>query len=129
MGAGKVAAQCVHAALGAYRHATEAGGGALSALHIWQMTGEATIVLKVPDLQGIRAVAGAASALNVNTHAVHDAGRTQVEAGSLTCLAVPCPRGVRRAVLVAFDGQTASSEPDTEWTFLRMNISKAVYAR
>ena len=92
MGAGKVAAQCVHAALGAYRHATEAGGGALSALHIWQMTGEATIVLKVPDLQGIRAVAGAASALNVNTHAVHDAGRTQVEAGSLTCLAVgPAP--------------------------------------
>ena len=25
--------------------------------------------------------------------------------------------------LLAFDGQTASSEPDTEWTFLRMKIS------
>ena len=95
MGAGKVAAQCVHAALGAYRSATEAGGGALSALHAWQMTGEATIVLKVPDLQGIRAVESAASALNVNTHAVHDAGRTQVEAGSLTVLAVgPAPADV-----------------------------------
>ena len=31
--------------------------------------------------------------------------------------------------LLAFDGQTASSEPDTEWTFLRMKISKAVYVR
>ena len=31
--------------------------------------------------------------------------------------------------LLAFDGQTASSEPDTEWTFLLMKISKAVYVR
>ena len=50
MGAGKVAAQCVHAALGAYR--TRRGRRRRpSALHAWQMTGEATIVLKVPDLQ------------------------------------------------------------------------------
>ena len=32
-------------------------------------------------------------------------------------------------LLSAFDMQTASSEPDTEWTFLRMKRSKDVYIR
>jgi peptidyl-tRNA hydrolase len=92
MGPGKVAAQCVHAALGLVREAQQR---APLQLQQWEESGEATVVLRVdggkPALDALRAAAEAAGLI---THTVADAGRTQVEAGSQTVMAIG-PAGAR----------------------------------
>ncbi|KAH8090233.1 peptidyl-tRNA hydrolase [Aureococcus anophagefferens] len=84
---GKVAAQCCHAVLGAYKRGARK---APAAVKWWSMTGQAKVCVKVPrrslELQATLAAAGVVSYL------VEDAGRTQVAPGSKTVLAVgPAP--------------------------------------
>jgi PTH2 family peptidyl-tRNA hydrolase len=87
MGRGKIAAQAAHAAVGAVlaprstRH-----------LSAWVADGQPKVVLRVDDGGALDDVVHAALAAGVPVHAVCDAGRTQVEPGSVTCCAVgPAP--------------------------------------
>ena len=87
MGAGKIAAQCGHAALGAYRIAEKKSP---SALKIWEY-GQAKIALKIEEAD-ISKLYDAAMKAGLVAYIVHDAGRTQIAAGSRTVLAIgPAP--------------------------------------
>lgn len=94
MGNGKVAAQCSHATLGAYRAALDGGGGsggasaARAVLTAWERAGQPKIALKCDNERELRALASAARRAGVASFTVHDAGRTQVAAGSATVLAL-----------------------------------------
>ncbi|KAM3568987.1 hypothetical protein VYU27_008901 [Nannochloropsis oceanica] len=89
MGKGKIAAQCGHATLGAYKRAAR---HAPTTLRSWEYVGQAKVCLKVPtgaDLQQLRALATRAGLVS---YQVEDAGRTQIAAGSRTVLAIgPAP--------------------------------------
>jgi len=85
MSAGKVAAQCVHAALGAYRAAMVAIPAKVVE---WEEQGEPVITLQVPSDAEIESLSVQAEALGLPCFAVHDAGRTEVAAGSRTVLAI-----------------------------------------
>jgi PTH2 family peptidyl-tRNA hydrolase len=91
MGKGKIGAQCAHAALGAVerhrRPETEA------AFRRWESRGQAKIALKVPSDADLDALEAKAREAGLPTYVVHDAGRTQIAAGSRTVLAVgPAPK-------------------------------------
>jgi PTH2 family peptidyl-tRNA hydrolase len=86
MGAGKIAAQCVHAALGAVRQLQAAGKQA--EVDRWAATGEAAITLQVSSLTEMIQLDQRARQAGLTSHIVADAGRTQVAAGSQTVLAV-----------------------------------------
>jgi len=86
---GKIAAQCCHATLGAYKRALKSQSNALK---IWSSQGQAKITLQVPDEPQMLALEKAAKDNGIPTYVVADAGRTQVAAGSKTVLAIgPAP--------------------------------------
>ena len=82
MSPGKVAAQCVHAALGAVRESDS------TSIQIWESSGEATICLKCSSIDEMNALWQAAQSAGLRSCVVRDAGRTEVEAGSQTVLAI-----------------------------------------
>jgi PTH2 family peptidyl-tRNA hydrolase len=82
MTAGKIAAQCVHAALGCVR------GSDTIPLAIWEGSGEATVCLRCDSYAEMQALEAAAQQQGLVTYIVRDAGRTQIEAGSSTVLAI-----------------------------------------
>jgi peptidyl-tRNA hydrolase/pyrrolidone-carboxylate peptidase len=103
MSGGKVAAQCVHAALKAHRAGASRGAARAGALQReWEALGEPVVVLGLGapaagggDAAGggagegaLLALAAAAAAAGVPAATVRDAGRTQVAPGSLTVLAL-----------------------------------------
>ena len=113
-GKGKIAAQCGHATLGAYKLAMK---HSRSALRVWETIGQAKIALKVPTEEEMHAIARKVSIEHVMcfnillyylyfccrkaekaglvTYMVADAGRTQIAAGSRTVLAIgPAPVSV-----------------------------------
>jgi len=81
MGAGKIAAQVAHGVLGAYRAALQSQPAAVEA---WASGGEATIVLKVPNLLSLEQAVSQARSRGLTAYTVCDAGRTQVAAGTTT---------------------------------------------
>ena len=87
MGAGKIAAQCSHAAVKAFKDMsrTESGRRLNSA---WELNGQAKVVLKVADEVSILDFAEKAKRLGINVATIRDAGRTQIAAGSLTVCAL-----------------------------------------
>ncbi|PHJ24937.1 peptidyl-trna hydrolase [Cystoisospora suis] len=85
MGKGKIAAQCGHATLGAFKHATRRQSPFLRA---WEAGGQMKIAVKIKDDVELRSLLHAAQRKGLNTYAVCDAGRTQIPAGSLTVLAI-----------------------------------------
>ena len=89
MGKGKIAAQCGHATLGAYKIATNQ---CPSALRIWDRLGQAKIALKIDDEVSMKELYNRAKAAGLVAYIVMDAGRTQIAAGSQTVLAIgPAP--------------------------------------
>jgi PTH2 family peptidyl-tRNA hydrolase len=82
MSPGKVAAQCVHAALGAVRNSDSAQ------VETWENSGEATICLKCNNIDEMNELWRAAQSAGLSSCVVRDAGRTEVEAGSQTVLAI-----------------------------------------
>ena len=106
MGKGKIAAQCGHATLGAYRIACKY---APSAVRWWQNLGQAKIAVKVADETELHRIQDEvnfstnhiltsvsdtiqASKAGLVTYLVEDAGHTQIAAGSQTVLAIgPAP--------------------------------------
>lgn len=82
MSPGKVAAQCVHAALGVVQHQTPF-------LLEWRASGEKTIVLACRGgEEELKTLQVAAERASLPTHRVHDAGRTEVESNTATVLAI-----------------------------------------
>lgn len=97
MGKGKAAAQCAHAALGLYERITNPNGAAYNPQMVarWRRCGQAKIALQVPDSESMDIMFAQAISMGINAHIVHDAGRTQIAAGSATVLGLgPAPRAV-----------------------------------
>jgi PTH2 family peptidyl-tRNA hydrolase len=91
MGVGKIAAQCCHATLGIYKRMKQNCPGLLSE---WEKNGEKKVVLRVHNLETLNALENKAIALNLPTHKVCDAGRTQIPEGTTTVLAIAGPENI-----------------------------------
>jgi peptidyl-tRNA hydrolase len=82
---GKIAAQCAHASIGVYSSESRRGSKRLRA---WELQGQPKVCVKADSLREIEELEQAARKLNLPTFTVQDAGRTQIDAGSVTVLAV-----------------------------------------
>ncbi|CAG9330324.1 unnamed protein product [Blepharisma stoltei] len=82
MSIGKVAAQVGHAVIGAYEESEE------ETLDKWDDCGSPKVVLKVPNLPKMLEIEEKAKASGLVTYLVEDAGRTEVEPGTTTVLAI-----------------------------------------
>lgn len=94
---GKIAAQCAHAALSCYRLITDPAKKSYNATMTqrWLRGGQAKITLKCPGKENMDELYAMAIALGVNAAVIHDAGRTQIAAGSATVLGIgPAPKAV-----------------------------------
>jgi peptidyl-tRNA hydrolase, PTH2 family len=85
MGKGKMAAQVAHASLAAAEEASAAKSGWYRA---WKQEGEAKIVLKVGTESELRELFARAKGMRLPASLVQDRGLTQVEPGTVTCIAV-----------------------------------------
>ncbi|KNC81125.1 hypothetical protein, variant [Sphaeroforma arctica JP610] len=85
MGKGKVAAQCAHAAVKAYKSTLKKNPALLRA---WVDNGQPKICVKADNDDIFFAVAEHAQALGLGSHMIADAGRTQIAAGSCTVVGV-----------------------------------------
>eukprot|EP01135_Chromosphaera_perkinsii_P003299 Nk52_evm74s239 gene=Nk52_evmTU74s239 len=89
MGKGKIAAQCCHGAVAAYKSVHKNDPDRLKA---WEWGGQPKVVVKVPNETVLDEITKTAASLGVPAHAIRDAGRTQIAAGSKTVVAVgPAP--------------------------------------
>ncbi|KAM9934079.1 hypothetical protein OXX80_006314 [Metschnikowia pulcherrima] len=98
MGKGKAAAQCSHATLALYKKMVSPSSQAYNPemLERWEYgNGQAKITLQAPNMEEMDALFAHAMSLGVNAYIVHDAGRTQIAAGSATVLGLgPAPKAV-----------------------------------
>ena len=96
MGKGKAAAQCLHATLALYEKITNPESVAYNPEMVerWKYgNGQAKITLQVPNQEDMDMLFAHAISLGVNAYIVHDAGRTQIAAGSATVLGLgPAPK-------------------------------------
>ncbi|KAF0693674.1 Aste57867_15377 [Aphanomyces stellatus] len=91
MGKGKIAAQCGHATLGAYKRAVKRSP---QALECWEAFGQTKVALKVESEADMLELAARAKELGIVHYVVVDAGRTQIAPDTKTVLAVgPAPIG------------------------------------
>lgn len=82
MGKGKIAAQCCHACLGAFRRCD------VAVLKMWFRLGQTKLVVKVKSEAELRQIAVDAERQALPYYLIADAGRTQIAAGSETVCAV-----------------------------------------
>ena len=80
MGKGKIAAQCCHASIGAYKKADP------RKVRKWENEAYAKVVLKVGSLEELMQLKNEAIKHNVNHYLVTDAGRTQIPSSTITVL-------------------------------------------
>lgn len=93
---GKIAAQVGHATLGAYKSAARAYP---QALKVWERNAQPKIALQIRNHAEARELDAAARKKGLVTYMVHDAGRTQIAAGTMTVLAIgPGPASVVNSV-------------------------------
>ncbi|KAJ6801687.1 putative peptidyl-tRNA hydrolase 2 [Iris pallida] len=85
MGLGKIASQCAHAATGMYSELLQSHR---FLLRQWEQYGQAKIVLSCKNQQEMNRLKEAADRCGLPTFVVADAGRTQIQAGSRTVLAI-----------------------------------------
>ncbi|XP_067864588.1 peptidyl-tRNA hydrolase 2, mitochondrial isoform X2 [Heptranchias perlo] len=85
MGKGKVAAQCAHAAVSAYRQVQKRNP---DLLRQWEYCGQPKVVVKAPDEDCIIDLLTHAKELGLTVSLIQDAGRTQIAPGSRTVLGV-----------------------------------------
>ncbi|KXN83558.1 putative peptidyl-tRNA hydrolase 2 [Leucoagaricus sp. SymC.cos] len=89
MTSGKIAAQCGHATLACYKALVKKNPKLVS--H-WERTGQAKIALKASSENQLIELEAIAKSLNLCARSIHDAGHTQVEAGTRTVLGIgPAP--------------------------------------
>ncbi|ERS94973.1 peptidyl-tRNA hydrolase, PTH2 family [Sporothrix schenckii 1099-18] len=97
---GKIAAQCGHATLACYKILRRAAGrdptsSAARLLQRWERRGQAKIAVQAKGEDTLVTLMGIAHSLGVTAEVIADAGRTQIESGSLTVLGVgPAPKSL-----------------------------------
>ncbi|OXB79045.1 UNVERIFIED_CONTAM: hypothetical protein H355_005921 [Colinus virginianus] len=92
MGKGKVAAQCSHAAVSAYKQVQRRNPELLKQ---WEYCGQPKVVLKAPDEETLIQLLADAKRLGLTVSLIQDAGRTQIAPGSQTVLGIgPGPADV-----------------------------------
>ncbi|KAI9155404.1 Peptidyl-tRNA hydrolase 2 [Paramyrothecium foliicola] len=94
---GKIAAQCSHATLACYKTLSRAKPGSpeRSILSRWERLGQAKIAVQIKSQEEMLELRRKARSLGVTAEVIQDAGRTQIEAGSMTVLGVgPAPKSV-----------------------------------
>lgn len=84
MGKGKVAAQCAHAAVAAYKAVTKYP----KILQAWEECGQAKITVKVDSEDALKEIATQARTVGLLANTIQDAGRTQIKSGSKTVCAI-----------------------------------------
>ncbi|NWH72769.1 PTH2 hydrolase, partial [Piaya cayana] len=85
MGKGKVAAQCSHAAVSAYKQVQRRNPDLLKQ---WEYCGQPKVVLKAPDEETLIQLLADAKQLGLTVSLIQDAGRTQIAPGSRTVLGI-----------------------------------------
>ncbi|XP_018427031.1 PREDICTED: peptidyl-tRNA hydrolase 2, mitochondrial [Nanorana parkeri] len=85
MGKGKVAAQCSHAAVSAYKQLIKRNPELLKQ---WEYCGQPKVVLKATDEDALVELLTQAKQLGLAISLIQDAGRTQIAPGSRTVLGV-----------------------------------------
>ena len=89
MGAGKIAAQVAHAAIGLYDDILEGENiYQKTALNNWFNYGQKKVVLKIPDLDKMLEVVKNCKKLKLQYCIISDAGHTQIPQGSITVLGI-----------------------------------------
>ncbi|KAG6544698.1 hypothetical protein Mapa_013888 [Marchantia paleacea] len=86
MGAGKIASQCAHAAVGSYEECLSRGQRLL--LRKWEDCGQPKIVVTCRNQHEMNELRAKAERAGLPCFTVADAGRTQVAAGSKTVLSI-----------------------------------------
>ncbi|KAG9256641.1 peptidyl-tRNA hydrolase PTH2-domain-containing protein [Emericellopsis atlantica] len=92
---GKIAAQCSHATLACYkalaRHPPKSQEASI--LSRWERLGQAKIAVQIKSEEEMLELRRKARNAGLTAEVIHDAGRTQIEAGSMTVLGVgPAPK-------------------------------------
>lgn len=82
MSKGKIAAQCCHACLNAYEKSDAA------IRKIWKKQGEKKIILAINNLEELLRMKSEAERLKIPSFLVIDAGKTELNEGTITCLAL-----------------------------------------
>lgn len=91
---GKIAAQASHATLACYK-ALQHHSPASSLLRRWERYGQAKVALQARGEEELEVLQAQAVSLGLCAQVIHDAGRTQIAAGSATVLGVgPGPKSV-----------------------------------
>ncbi len=85
MGKGKLAAQVGHASV---RAALDAKSSDPRTFKAWERSGQAKVVVKVKGIDELEEIERKARDAKLRTNRVSDAGRTQLDPGTTTCLAV-----------------------------------------
>ncbi|CAB1352513.1 unnamed protein product [Coregonus sp. 'balchen'] len=85
MGKGKVAAQCSHAAVSAYKQVQRRNPELLKQ---WEYCGQPKVVVKAPDEDSLIELLTHAKEVGLPVSLIQDAGRTQIAPGSRTVLGV-----------------------------------------
>ncbi|XP_047463369.1 peptidyl-tRNA hydrolase 2, mitochondrial [Mugil cephalus] len=85
MGKGKVAAQCSHAAVSAYKQVQRRDPQMLKQ---WEYCGQPKVVVKAPDENTLIELLGHAKEAGLHVSLIQDAGRTQIAPGSRTVLGI-----------------------------------------
>ncbi|XP_039251762.1 peptidyl-tRNA hydrolase 2, mitochondrial-like [Styela clava] len=85
MGKGKIAAQCSHAAVSAYKQLNKRDN---ASLRRWEYSGQPKVVVKCTNEEELLALYQHARVMNLTTSVIQDAGRTQIMPGSKTVLGV-----------------------------------------
>lgn len=82
MGKGKIAAQACHACLGCYKKADK------EIIKKWEADGQKKVVLKVSSEQELIELYTATKQTNLSCSLITDAGHTQIEPNTKTCLGI-----------------------------------------
>ncbi|KAM6969863.1 peptidyl-tRNA hydrolase 2, mitochondrial [Aplochiton taeniatus] len=85
MGKGKVAAQCSHAAVSAYKQVQRRNPDLLKQ---WEYCGQPKVVVKAPDEDSLMELLTHAKEVGLPVSLIQDAGRTQIAPGSRTVLGI-----------------------------------------
>ncbi|XP_077021105.1 peptidyl-tRNA hydrolase 2, mitochondrial [Tamandua tetradactyla] len=85
MGKGKVAAQCCHAAVSAYKQIQRRNPELLKQ---WEYCGQPKVVVKAPSEETLVELLTHAKMLGLTVSLIQDAGRTQIAPGSRTVLGI-----------------------------------------
>lgn len=90
MGVGKIAAQCSHAGNNLFNSAVKAYKETRSSYSTdcWESQGSAKVVLAVDNLDQLLKLHEEAKALEIHSCIIRDAGRTQVDPGTITVCAI-----------------------------------------